>query len=1143
MNQNAYGNAFMSKRHRWAQTLLYMKLTALFLLIACLHVSAETYSQKVSISGKNISLKQVFEMVKSQTGYDAIYNPELLKKTKKISVNIQNTTLQEALELCFLNQPIGFLIKYNTIVLTPKVAEKQAAIASDHATATVEMVQVTGKVLSEAGEPVNGASVVVKGTSKGTTTDEGGNFTIDADPGDILEITLVGHISQEVKVTSATDITIILKQSESELAQVVVIGYGTQKKASVTGAVSTVGPSDLTAVTTSDFSNTLTGKLPGLRVMQIGGEPGTYNNSIDIRGWGAMLVVVDGVPRDDFQRIDPAAIASVTILKDASAAVYGLKAANGVMLITTKKGQAGKPKISFNSSYGWQKLTEFPKPIRNAMDNLILKNEAALVAGNPLPYPDWEKYTGEDPDYPNVDWWGLTVRNAMPINKNSVTVSGGSEKVTYFFTVGNLYQSGLYNTKSMDYNRYNFRSNVTAKITNNLTANIILAGMIDEKNSPYGSSSYDFFKQVWMQPGYEPIYANNTAPYYYDGQADRNPLAIINSDLTGYRINQLKNYQTTATLTYDMPFVKGLQLQGLFAYDMNYGHNKIWRKAYNEYKYDEANDKYLPTVLTSPTNLQHTFNERIYTQTQLSVRYKNSFGAHGVEALVLGEARNGSGTGFLAQRNFALSALDQLNAGLNDNQVASGTDNVVASNQALVGRVNYDFMSKYLAEFSFRYDGSSLFPKDSRWGFFPGFSLGWRISEEAFLRNKISFLDNLKLRFSHGKLGDNSDALAFADLQGYLYPSGSYIFDGKNLVAGSSIKGLPNPSLTWYTATTTNLGVDAGLWNGLLDVTVELFQRKRNGLLAQRAIAVPPIFGAILPQENLNSDLSRGFEVVLSHTNRINDFTYNISTNLTYARARWKHYEAALPGNSYLNWRNSNDNRWKGIQWGYGIVGQFQNQRDIDLAPVQNANGHSELFPGDIWYEDWNQDGMIDDLDRHPIARSVEPEMFYGLNLSGSWKGISLNVFFQGASNYSMMPTEQLQGPLPWGRNSSQMFLDRWHHEDPMDFNSPWVPGKYPISRDGFGYGPNKEASTYWFQDVTYLRLKSVELAYSLPQRWISRISSQQARIFVNAFNLYTWKGKDITFDPEHRLNGDGADGGYKYPLTANYNIGIDITF
>ncbi len=1121
---------------------LVMKLSLLLILGFCLQSTASVWSQTPGISLKmeQTSLQDLFTTIEQKTGYRFFYNNDEVDVSQKVTVSLSDKSVGDILTTVFKDLPYSFKELENKLILVERTKTQSEAESSQ------QQKRVTGKVTDSSGLSLPGVSVVVKGTSNGVITNNEGSYTIsNLSPNATLIFSFVGMKSKEVAVGNSKQIDITMEDETIGIEEVVAVGYGVQKKVNLTGAISSVGTEKLVAVTSADFSNTLAGKLPGLRVQNRGGEPGTYDSQIDIRGWGSMLVVVDGIPRWDFQRIDPSTIDNVSILKDASAAVYGVKAANGVMLITTKKGKAGKRKITLNSSFGFEKMTEFPRAISNSIDNLILKNEAALVAGNPLPFPDYKKYTGQDPNYPSIDYWKLTVRDIMPTNKSDLSFSGGNDKITYFFSVGNLHQTGIYKTNSMNYDRNNFRANVTADVAKNLTANVIFSGMIDKRDDPYGNSSYDFMKQVWMQPPYEPVYANNTPPYYYDGQADRNPLAIINSDLTGSREYLMKKFETTMSLNYDVPFIKGLKIKGLYAYDVQYNVNTLWRKAYNEYKYNATTSQYIPTGLQSPTQLQKSFDDYMISEFQASLEYKKSLegGKHNIEALLLVDRRNRFGDGFGAQRYFSLATINQLNAGLTDNQAAWGSNKVLDANLGYVGRLNYNYKSKYLTELSFRYDASSLFPPNSRWGFFPAISLGWRVSEEPFIKNNFGFISNLKLRASHGIMGDDSGAGGFQFIPGYIYPSGSYIFDGKTLTSGARSKGLANPNITWYTATTSNVGLDGNLWKGLLDFTVELFQRKREGLLANRAGTLPSEFGVNFPQENLNSDLSRGFEVAVGHSQKINDFSYSLHANMSYAQVRRLHYEQAPAGNSYQIWTNINENRLMNVIWGYTALGQFKTQEEINTAPVQNANGHSALFPGDIKYEDWNGDGMIDSHDTHPIARNEDPQIFYGLDLSGSWKGLSLNLFFQGATNFSQTPTEQLMGPLPWGRNSMTIFLDRWHHQDPLDFSTPWIPGKYPITRDGFGFGPNKMTSTYWIVNVAYLRLKSIELAYSLPDTWVKKIKAQQVRIFTNAFDILTWKSKGVLFDPEHRGTGSGGDHGYKYPVMSNYNLGLSITF
>ena len=1011
-----------------------------------------------------------------------------------------------------------------------------------------QQVVVKGNIKDhQNGEPIPGVNIRVKGTTIGTVSDGSGNYSISVANSKVtLVFSFIGYVPQEIPFEGQKILDVSLKSDDSKLEEVVVIGYGTVKKVNQTGAIASVQSEALATYNVPDLSTSLAGRMPGLRVMQIGGEPGMYDSKVDIRGWGTMLVVVDGVPRSDFQRIDPNSIASVSILKDASAAVYGVKAANGVMLITTKQGEAGKIRINFNSTYGLQRMSDYPVSISNSIDNLILINEAALVAGTPMPYPDWKKYTGEDPNYPSIDYWNLVFRQNAPITKNGISFDGGTEKVKYRIFGSALRQDDVWkqldaNNKS-GYDRYNWGANVTAEIARGLTANLIFSGLVDKRDQPYITTDGKAFRQNYMEPSYIPVYANNNPEYYNDGLADFNPLAIIDTKLTGYWQTKNQNYQTTFTLTYDLPFVKGLQLKGQFAYDTNARTRKMMKRFYSEYKY--LNSLYVPTGVNSPSSLGLDSQQSAFSQFQFSLNYKTTIAKdHNISALLLGERRQTTGTTFLAQRNLGLDVLDQLNAGLTENAVATGSDRVPTNNLGVVGRLNYDYKTKYLAEFSFRYDGSSLFPKESRWGFFPAISLGWKIGDEAFIKDNFSAISQMKLRFSRGVMGDDAAANGFEYMSGYIYPSGSYLFSTSTLTSGASSKGLANPNITWYKATTTNFGLDIDILHSKLFGQFDLFQRKRSDLLATRAEALPLEFGATFPQQNLESDLSKGFELEIGHKNNIGNWSYTVSANVTWTRTMWLYKEVAPFGSSYSKWRNDLSNRWNNMRWGYGFVGQFQNQNEINTAPSQNANGHAAYFPGDVRYEDWNGDGMISDLDMFPVGRDNNAEIFYGLDMNATFKGFSISLLWQGASNYTLFPTAQMRGPLMWGRNSLDIFMDRWHHEDPLDFSTPWVPGKYPISRTNFGFAPNQLISEYMLQDIWYLRLKNVEISYTLPARWTKKIFSQQLRIFANGTDVWTLKSKEAMFDPEKRLDGTEALSGYKYPLMKNFNLGIDITF
>jgi len=1055
---------------------------------------------------------------------------KLIRELSGDSLNKLLKTVRTAFILLFLVNLPAFAVEIDTTPL-----EQQSV--------------VTGIITdSNNGEPIIGANIQVKGTTLGAISDVEGKFSISVPSlNETLIFSFIGYVAQEVSLAGRSTLKLSLAADVSKLDEVVVIGYGTVKRVNQTGSIASVQSKALATYKTADLSVSLAGRMPGLRVMQIGGEPGKYDSQVDIRGWGTMLVIIDGVPRDDYQRLDPNSIASVSILKDASAAVYGVKAANGVMLITTKQGETGKVRINVNSTYGAQRMSDYPIAITNSIDNLILLNEAALVAGTPMPYPDYLDYTGEDPNKPNINYWDLVFRQNAPIATNSVSIDGGTDKIKYRFFASTLGQEDVW--KQLDeenksgYKRYNWGANVSAELYKGLKAQFIFSGLSDDRYQPYISTDGKTFRQNYMEPSYIPIYANNNTDYYNDGLADFNPLAIIDSKLTGYWREKNQNYQTTFSLTYDIPAVKGLQLKGLYAFDTKARTRKMMRRYYNEYKY--LNNEYKPTGVNSPSQLGLDSQQSNVSLYQFSVNYKTIVAEkHNLGFLVLGEARQSRGTSFLAQKNFDLDVLDQLNAGLTENAVATGADYVPSKTVGIVGRVNYDYNAKYLAEFSFRYDGSSLFPEDSRWGFFPALQLGWRLSEEQFIKGNLPFVTNMKLRFSHGVMGDDAAARGFEYMPGYTYPSGSYLFSANSLTTGAASKGLANPNITWYTATTTNIGFDFDFFKSKLFGQFDIFQRKRDGLLATRSEALPAEFGSSLPQENLESDKSKGFELEIGHKNVTGGgLTYSISANVTWTRAMWLYREVAPYGSSYSAWRNGSADRWKNMRWGYGFYGQFQNQEELNTAPSQSTNGHAAWFPGDVRYEDWNGDGMLSDLDMYPVGRDNNAEIFYGLNLSSSYKGFSLSILFQGATNYTLLPTAQMEGPLMWGRNSIDVFLDRWHHEDPLDFSTPWVPGKYPISRTNFGFAGNKWVSEYNLQDIWYLRLKNIEVSYTFPTTLTRKIFVQELRLFANATNIWTLKSKEAEYDPEKRLDGGEAQSGYKYPLLKNFNLGIDITF
>jgi TonB-linked SusC/RagA family outer membrane protein len=922
------------------------------------------------------------------------------------------------------------------------------------------------------------------------------------------------------------------------LDEVVVVGYGTQKRASVTGSVASIQSKDLATVKTPNITNALAGKLPGLRAVQRTGAPGDDAASIDIRGFGSALVIVDGVERS-FNMIDANDVESISILKDASAAVYGFKGANGVILVTTKKGQVQKPKITYSGYYGFQNITRFPN-FYNSYEYALLYNEGQLNIGMPAPYSqeDLEKYkAGTDPAYPNTDWKNMSLQKNAPQMYHSLSISGGAEKIKYYVSLSYADQEGIQASGDYKYDKYNVRSNVSADITKGLSVGLELSGIFDTRHKPY---EREIFKSIFQARPIYPVYANNQESYWYNLGNMGNPMQIINSGEIGYDNRDRHQFYGSLSAKWELPWVKGLSLNTLLSFDYSNNAAKQWLKEHYNYTYNAVNDTYNQVAKQALSTLNMRTDYSYAPDQQYSLNYQNTFGVHDIGGLLLWEMKNTSSYWFSAYRQFYIGAIDQMNAGDNTNKNNGGSASDGAW-EGLVGRVNYAYDSKYLVEASFRYDGSYKFAEDSRWGFFPAVSLGWRVSEEAFFKDRFSFIDNLKIRGSYGKVGDETSLGAFQFQSGYTYPSGTWILGSDGVSNGAADRGLPNMNLTWYESTTANIGFEFSAAKGLVSAEFDLFERRRDGLLANRLLTVPTIFGKNLPQENINSDRTRGFEIILGHRNRIGDISYSVNANFTSTRELNRYVERAPAGNQYLNWRNNNNNRYKSITWGYVATGQFQNFEEILNAPIQDGNGNKSLMPGDVRYKDANSDGLIDGKDQIPIGHSNVPSMYYGLNISLDWKGLDFIAFFQGAGGHEQFMQETFNGAfiLQGMGTGTTLWLDRWHRENPEDLSSTWIAGQMPAIRPT-GFILNDQTSTWYLLKEDYLRLKTIELGYTLPRKATNKVGMENIRIYVNSYNPLTFTRGGIMkyMDPENSNT-------YMqyYPQMMSYNFGINLTF
>jgi TonB-linked SusC/RagA family outer membrane protein len=1111
--------------------LLVMRLSTLLLMFNLLSVNASVFSQSFTLKEDNIPLKDLLFTLESQSKITFLYRDEIVEN-QYVSVDLKNADLGEVLNQVLQKTGDTYRQLDNLIIIIPKEV--------------VQQQKVTGTVTdATTNEPIIGASVIIEGTPGGAVTDLNGKFTLDIPKADaVIVVSFLGYNSERVTVNEQSVLNIKLLPDIQKLNDVVVIGYGTQKKETVTGAISNVTSKGINTTSNINVVNMLAGKLPGLRVTQRTGEPGDYATDFDIRGFGTPLTIVDGVPRD-FNKLDPNEIESVTVLKDASAAVYGVKGGNGVILVTTKKGSKGKTEFSYTGTYGVTQIANSPS-LLNAYEYATLTDESYINANNTPPYSKEQLEQYRNGTLPSTDWFDLVVRKNAPQQQHNLSVSGSSEKVKYFLSLGYYDESGIYKSGDLNTNRYNFRSNVTADVTKNLQAEIFVNGIIDTKNSP-SESTGGIFQALWSIKPTISIYANDNPAYLSDMEDAVHPLAITNSSISGYNKNTNKTFNGSFALNYTPAFIQGLKARILYAYDNAYNFNKIWKKQFDLYTYDAATKTYSVTgSRNSPTTLTQNFGESTATTAQASLEYEKTFlNVHNIKALLLVEERKSSGLSFNGSKQFSFDAVDQLYAGNALNQAVNSGNINPNVNQGLVGRLNYGFKGKYFAEGSFRYDGSSKFADGHRWGFFPAISAGWRISEESFLKDKIAFLNSLKVRASYGKLGDDGSS-SYQYLSGYNYPSSNYVFNG-TLVNGLGFRGLSNYDLTWYTSKLTNIGLDADVWQNNLHIEADFFNKKREGLLATRNLSLPSTVGAGLPQENLNSDLTRGFELTLTHRKRIGEVEYNVSGNVSFTRTKNLYIERASSNNSYRNWRDNNSYRWNDNYFGLKVLGQFQSMEEIKNSPIEDGNGNRNLLPGDLKYEDLNHDGIIDDNDYQNVGRnSGTPEINFGLTLGAQWKGFDVNILFQGASNFtvSYIHTIALDAPLAWGRNGLDVFMDRWHKADMFDPNSAWVAGKYPSTRTKSGLTTsadwNYQPSDFWLKDASYLRLKSVQIGYTFPASMLGNDKFiKSLRVYVNGFNLATWSGLNSLIDPEHT----NTTYGNTYPITKNYNFGINLIF
>ncbi len=1001
---------------------------------------------------------------------------------------------------------------------------------------------ISGTVTESTGDLLPGVNIVVKGTTIGSISDKNGNYAITVpDENAVLVFSFVGYRVQEVAVGSQTIINTILATDAVGLEELVVVGYGTRKKANLTGAVATVGEEQLEKIKSVNVTSLLEGQVPGLITKQTSGQPGEDNTSISIRGYGNPLVLVDGNAMS-LSSIDPNMIESISVLKDASAAIYGARSGNGVILVTTKRGKANQaPSITYEGSYSIQQFTHKPSLITDAGRYIELMIESEENVGlTPTWTPEeMQKWYDGGEGYESTDWWDYLYVDWAPRQKHNLSARGGTENISYYLGLGVSDQQSVIASEDFWYKRYNLLSNIDAKISDRISISMDLSYSHEHASETELSQTNGWvYKAQPMAsatfPGAYPdgpyVPASNTY-----GTHQRIVGAMYKDVQGGYdRIPVIAKGRFE--LKYDIP-LEGLSARASLDFRSYNRRTKRIERQWDVWKQDpETLDIiYDGTFGEGMGNIVQIWDRQArIIKPKAEIRYSRDFGDHSVEGLLLGEYISEDVNEIIAKTENLLSN-DLMYLGLGD-KTYHEMDQIVTetSRASFAGRFNYGYQGKYLAEATFRYDASSFFPPDTRWGFFPSFSAGWRLSEEAFMSN-LSWLDNLKLRASYSQTGYDLNAIRYDYFAGFdVFTEPLYLL-GTDALRRIQMGTLANPNMTWEKMTGYNIGLDGNMLNGLIGFVAEVFYRERTDILAVPQEAFPSTFGAQLSQQNLNSMDDRGFELELSHQNQVGDVRYGIRGIFTYARSKWIHFEEeeyTEPDDiRILQWSG----RWDNLSIGYVSDGIFRSQAEIDESPVdQDQAGNSTLIPGDIRYKDLNDDGMITWADQEEIGYGTgEPDISFGLNLDVGFKGLNLSVTLQGASMYSGNITGTIREPF---LNQSSPIEIHWQ-ERFHETNNP--NGTLPAV--SYGQRPhNNKFSDFWLMSLTYIRLENVNLSYSLPKNWISPVGMKNLNVYVSGQNLFVLSNLGIwssELDPEASMNSAS------YPPHRTITFGLSATF
>ncbi len=1093
--KNDYRKQRLLYRPFFRKCLRIMKITAVLMMAALLQVQASVaFSQKkLNVNVKNVSLKEVLQLIMTQSDYRLFYNDNTLPAQKTVSVKLKDASLETVLSTVLAGTGFGYEIRPSGLVLIEPGVQMQGLIA------------VSGSVTDASGQPLPGVTVLNKSTGKGALTDDKGAFTLNVDGNAVLTFSLIGFTSQEVPVNNRATVDVVLRTSTSNLDQVVVVGYGTQKKANLTGAVGTVNVAQ--AFKSRPVTNTqelLAGTVPGLNVSKGSGAVGS-GASLNIRGTSTIgnssgvLVLIDGIP-GNINTLNPNDIANVSVLKDAaSAAIYGSRAANGVILITTKKGAASaEPVVDVSSGVGVQQ-PQFRLDFVGAADYMKLWDQALVNDGKAPVYGQKGQDDLKAGKLPDNRWYKDIYKKNTVINNNYAAVSGQKDNIAYRISGSYDYQDGT--LPNNDYRRYTVRPDVSIKLRENLSVSANIQYTETQITEPQGGTTGWQSQAARISP-VSPIYAA-TGQYGLGSSMAGNPIAGVNEG--GVNKNKVKELMAIFDITYSP--LKNWNITGNYA---KYSYDGFLSSRLNTYNLYDDNGN-VAAVKNQVNSLSNKSDASYRNTLQLLTDYTFSTGLHHFKGLLGYSQELYNTSNFYASRDgIPFAGLDVLDIGTLNKQNGGNANDVAI--RSVFGRLNYDYDGKYLLEANMRADGSSRFAPGHRWGVFPSFSAGWNIHRENFMADNIGWISELKLRASWGILGDAEKVGYYAAASILNFVPNIYGFNN-SIVAGAYTDAAVNMNLSWEEAKLANIGLDAGFLQNKMGFTIDYFVNNRDKILYQAPVSLE--LGLNAPYTNLLAMQNRGLDASVYYKDKLGDFNWGVNANVSFSKNKITNLAGTGPwitGNAYT----AENNQYQ-LPYGLQATGLFHDADEIKKSPDQGPN----VFPGNIKYKDENNDGKIDGNDR--VILNTKVPVRYALNLNAGWKNFDFSANIYGTMN----TYRYISGYEGWAfylsQNARPMHLDAWTPEHQS--------ASYP--RLSIQYTSNDtKYSSYWLRKSDYLKLQNVQLGYTLPKSVITRLKMQYLRVFVSGQNLATFSGYD-GFDPE---------GGY-YPLSRTWAFGVNLKF